>query len=441
MYGMPHQSSWTQYTPIPITADDPIPRVAAYVSRACTNIRVTQRSDIISHRDILILEVHLSTRLSFLVVNIYNDSNSTALDVLISLPLPELPSIVSGDFNLHHSSWSREIKPPPTSSRFEDLINWMDGGRFRLINQRGEITFFRSAATSVLDLTWVNHSALNLGTFREWCVREDLVMGSDHIPVTWELYFSPDDVPFTPMTTPFKFDDEKSLDWTNAYARCLEGQRRTQPEPDDQEDDLAVLNRLTENVMGAMEQASDQCLRRTKFHPKASPWYTEEVARAIAEVRHQRDRTKRMFAALDGPRPTRTRGPTCPITGGPSQKCELYTQTSAVSDDTHPCNVLRDYRTATKNQRKAVRKAKTDWAMEFTGSVEPRDVWKLTSWYRGVRRHTAPPLNRPDGSKAVTPEEKADTLFGSLFQPPPTLDDEQGADPVLPNSCGCNFSC
>ena len=125
--------------------------------------------------------------------------------------------------------------------------------------------------------------------------------------------------------------------------------------------------------------------------------------------------------------------PSLPSYGCPSQKCNLYIQGSATSDDAHPCNILRDYRAATKNQRKVVRKAKTDWAMEFTGNVEPKDVWKLTSWYRGVRRHTAPPLDRPDGSKAVTPEQKADTLFGSLFQPPPTLDDEPGIDPTLPN--------
>lgn len=284
---MPQQSSWTQFTPVPITADNPIPRVAAYVSRACTDIRVTQRSDIVSHRDILILEVHLSPKLSFLVVNIYNDSDSTALDILVSLPLPELPSIISGDFNLHHGSWSREVKPPPVSSRSEDLLDWMDDGRFRLINQRGEVTFFRSAATSVLDLTWVNHSALSLGTFREWHVREDLVTGSDHIPITWELYLSPNDVPFMPMATPFKFSDECSLDWTNAYSRCLEGRRCARPEPAERENDLGVLNHLVEDVMGAMEQASDECLRRTKFHPRASPWYTEEVAKAIAEVRHQ----------------------------------------------------------------------------------------------------------------------------------------------------------
>ena len=52
----------------------------------------------------------------------------------------------------------------------------------------------------------------------------------------------------------------------------------------------------------------------------------------------------------------------------------------------------------------------------------------MLSWSEG---DTAPPLNCPDGSKAITPEENA--LFGSLFQPPPELDNEHGVDPVFPN--------
>ena len=306
-----------QYTPVPITPDNPIPRVSAYVSRACTHVQVTQRSDIVSHRDILILEISLSPKLSFLIINIYNDSSSTALDILLSLPLPNLPSILSGDLNLHHGLWSLENKPPPVSSRSEDFLNWTDDKQYRLINKKGEITFFRSSTTSVLDLTWVNHRALNLGLFQEWQIREDLATGSDHLPITWDLHFSPDDVPFTPMTTPFKFNDEKSSDWTNAYCQYLDDQRLKECGRAEEEEGLWDFNRLVENVMGAMEHASTTCLRRTKFHPKASPWFTEEVSMAIAEVRHQRRRIKQAFAILNGPSPTRKRCPTCPLTGEP----------------------------------------------------------------------------------------------------------------------------
>jgi hypothetical protein len=77
--------------------------------------------------------------------------------------------------------------------------------------------------------------------------------------------------------------------------------------------------------------------------------------------------------------------------------------------------------------------------MEFTSNVKSRDGWKLMSWYKGVRRQTAPPLNRPDGTMAITPEEKADTLFGFLFQPPPELGDEPGVDLVLPGHNTRNF--
>jgi hypothetical protein len=175
---MPQQHSWTQYTPVAIAPDTPIPRVAAYVSKACPGIRVTQRSDLVTHRDILILEISLSPNLSFLVINIYNDSKSTALDVLITLPLPSLPTILSGDFNLHHGLWSVNDRPPPTSPKTEALLEWTDNNRFNLINKAGEVTFFRTTVRSVLDLTWANDRALKSGLLDEWQVREAAVVST-----------------------------------------------------------------------------------------------------------------------------------------------------------------------------------------------------------------------------------------------------------------------
>jgi hypothetical protein len=135
----------------------------------------------VTHRDILILEISLSPKLSFLIINIYNDKKSAALEILTSLPLPNLPTILSGDFNLHHGLWSVSDRPPPTSSKAEDLLNWTDDNRFNLVNKSGEITFFRAATRSVLDLTWANDRALKSGLLEEWQVREDIFVGSDHI--------------------------------------------------------------------------------------------------------------------------------------------------------------------------------------------------------------------------------------------------------------------
>ena len=185
---------------------------------------------------------------------------------------------------------------------------------------------------------------------------------------------------------------------------------------------------LAPSVMTAMERASEETLKQNKFHPRASPWYTEEVAEAITEVRYRRGRVKEATAATGHPRRSRT----APSSPTPSEGMEPTAEEPPSPEETHLRDTLRDYRAATRSQRKIVQKAKRDWAMEFTSSVKARDVWKLTSWYKGVRRQTAPPLNRPDGTKAITPEEKADTLFGSLFQPPPELENEPGVDPVFP---------
>ena len=43
------------------------------------------------------------------------------------------------------------------------------------------------------------------------------------------------------------------------------------------------------------------------------------------------------------------------------------------------------YLRARQYLKRTVRKAKRDWAMDFTTKVEPKNIWKLTSWYKGIR--------------------------------------------------------
>jgi hypothetical protein len=250
------------------------------------------------------------------------------------------------------------------------------------------------------------------------------------IPITWELHCSPTDPPISPGTSPYRFDEDSSEEWVTAYCRHLNDVRPNLRNRDiGLEDDQRAFDELVREVMMAMEQASEETLKRNRFHPRASPWYTEEVAETIAEVRRQRGRVREATASTSS-HPRRT-GST-PSSPTPSRGKEPPTEEPPSPEEVHLQGVLREYRAATRNQRKVVQKAKRDWAMEFTSNVKSRDVWKLTSWYKGVRRQTAPPLNRPDGTKAITPEEKADTLFGSLFQPPPELEDEPGVDPAFP---------
>jgi len=161
-------------------------RVTTYVNRNCSDIKVAVRTDILEHPDIIILDISIAD-FSFLVINLYNDSKNSVIPALMNAKLPDLPTCITGDFNLHHDMWSAGDSAPSHSGKAEDLVDWMTLNGFTLLNQKGEVTFTRQKQTSVLDLTWLNDKALMDDQFQNWQIREDLDIGSDHLPVRWEV--------------------------------------------------------------------------------------------------------------------------------------------------------------------------------------------------------------------------------------------------------------
>ena len=186
IYGMVHQKLWSQFIPVPhLAGTRDMAQVTAYVNKSHISsfFRVSQRTDILEHPDLLILEVGLGNK-SFLLINVYNDEHNLALSILINSPLPDnLPIIITGDFNLHHLSWS---SPDKDESPFSDtFLQWAEPRGFILLNEPEEVTFERSLDSSVLDLTWANRKALPL--IFDWRVHPGLDFASDYFPITWSF--------------------------------------------------------------------------------------------------------------------------------------------------------------------------------------------------------------------------------------------------------------
>uniref|UniRef100_D8Q682 Endonuclease/exonuclease/phosphatase domain-containing protein n=1 Tax=Schizophyllum commune (strain H4-8 / FGSC 9210) TaxID=578458 RepID=D8Q682_SCHCM len=156
------------------------------------DIQVTLRSDIASHRDIMVLDVTQGDDITTLV-HLYNDrrlpATQQASHLLQSITLPtDHPVIVLGDFNLDHPLWSTE--PSRTSPGADELVDWMTDKGFALLNKKGAPTHFprrTSAAPSVLDLTFVNGPAQQLDAAKEWALAPRYQYSSDHIGITFTL--------------------------------------------------------------------------------------------------------------------------------------------------------------------------------------------------------------------------------------------------------------
>jgi len=104
IFGMPNHPEWTLFT-CPDLSQDDYPRVATYVNKRLSKLRFSLRLDIVNHRDISVLAFH-SDHITNFIINIYSNSNQTALHYLrqniINL---EGTIIMTGDFNIRDSDW------------------------------------------------------------------------------------------------------------------------------------------------------------------------------------------------------------------------------------------------------------------------------------------------------------------------------------------------
>ena len=250
IYGMVHQKAWSQFIPVPhLAGTRDMARVTAYVNKSHISsfFRVSQRTDILEHPDLLILEVVLGNK-SFLIINVYNDEHNSALSLLINSPLPDnLPIIITGDFNLHHSSWS---SPEKDESPFADIfLQWAEPQGFILLNEPEEVTFERGLDSSVLDLTWANRKALQL--IFDWRVHPGLDFASDHFPITWSFNrpFSAD-----PPANPdkFKFHPDVEKEWKRSFASLM----RSNPPPLLPDPSISDLNKVISFLNEGLHAAS-----------------------------------------------------------------------------------------------------------------------------------------------------------------------------------------
>ena len=377
----PQQKEWSHYSPLPSeTGKNKPTHTSIYFSKRLSHVKVSQRTDILEHPDITI--IHLETPMSELFMfNIYNDTSNSAMKALLTTTLPNAPIILSGDFNLHHDLWMKDDRLPPTSRNAEDLVEWAETNTFHLLNEKGEITFLRSNASSVLNLTWANDLTFASDLISDWQINYEYLFGQDYIPVTWTLHLSfPPSDPIDEQK--FIFKDDNCGDWCSAFQDKL-------GDLPSQDHDPAHWETITDKFIAAMTHTSIVTSLPSRGKAKPSPWFNKEVKTAIQKVKETR---------LAG-RLARKPNPHLPF---PEDK------------------YLR-YRKVVRQLNRTVKKAKCDWAMVLCEEIGHADIWKLTSWYKGVQKHKSPPLNTPTGT-AYNSKAKFNILFQTFFTTPPNLD-------------------
>jgi len=123
LYGTPNHPEWTLFI-CQDTTQENYARVATYVNKCLAKMRFALRLDIINHRDINVLVFHNNRDTNY-IINIYSDSNQTALQALReSMTNIDKTIILTGDFNIRDNDWDPSFRHH--SFHTDDLITIAD---------------------------------------------------------------------------------------------------------------------------------------------------------------------------------------------------------------------------------------------------------------------------------------------------------------------------
>ena len=186
---------WSTILPVTsLSNTSPRPRTLTYY-KPRADFSITLRSDLIEDRDIQFLDITQTGYPTISIINIYNDTPKGDECILNQLRLQENiiplhPTLLTGDFNLHHPDWSLEDRTHNPDQLATNISEWLTQKNFTLLNKRGEITHLArhpGERPSVIDLSFTNPTATLQDTFKDWAITPDLAMDSDHNAIKFTI--------------------------------------------------------------------------------------------------------------------------------------------------------------------------------------------------------------------------------------------------------------
>ena len=135
--GTCNHPQWRMILPLS-SPSDPIPHVAIFLHSSLTSSLTYSIIPAMNSYTCLGIQIDMDNPLA--IINFYHHiiNKCPHLQHLLSLPLPDGPLIIGGDFNTHSPCWS----PPdlPTSPWASILENWLNGHDLLSLVPEGSIT-------------------------------------------------------------------------------------------------------------------------------------------------------------------------------------------------------------------------------------------------------------------------------------------------------------
>ena len=367
------------------------PRVLTYVRKARKLVYIP-RYDLFNDPDIQAIEIMgIET---FLLYNIYNEKERDyglnpnqgphqgryTIDRLLLNTHLQLPTLLAGDFNLHHPRWNSAARPANTAVA-DSLVSWLDGQQATLaidpevVNEKGG-TYHRSNLRGVSVIDLVFHTSFNKLAWTGW--RYIGGSGSDHEVIAFEA--RPKQLPtssplFKSRPPLFNY---KLADW-DEYSRLISGKEVAITQ---QIDTLTASNdydSIASVITNAILEAAEVSIPRLKPCERSKPWWNLQLTRL----------RKALNSAL--------------------RRYKKY-RTSQLEEE---------YKAAKNTYFQSVRQAKRDHWDDFLQNAIKEDIFKAYSYTkRSAHNSVVPSIEyTKDGRKetAKTFEQKCEAFLTTLF--------------------------
>jgi hypothetical protein len=289
---------WSTILPVASQHENsPRPHTLTYFRpRSDFSITLPVRTDIMEDRDIQILEIAQTNQPTSTIINIYNDSPKGELCILNQLrnnpiALPNHPTLITGDFNLHHPTWSRDDRALDQDQLSTTIAEWLAQENYTLLNKRGEITHLARHAgerASVIDLSFANSEAARLDTFKHWTINPDLSLDSDHNAITFSLDHGLKEIP---NLMPIKYNTKKvdPDEWTKSFDQELKrAETVLAPLLNNKTPSSDQLDVYAETVSEAIQNALAATAPERRPSPNAKPWWDEDLSTATRNIANAR---------------------------------------------------------------------------------------------------------------------------------------------------------
>jgi len=194
-YDTPNHPNWSLFIQNDRNIEN-YPQVAIYINKCLSRMRFSLKKDLINHQDINIIDFHNGQDVNF-IINVYSDSNQTALQVLCNnIRNVGKMLVMTGDFNIRDNNWDPNVHYHSTYT--EDLMSIADSldlDLASLINP-GPTRFADNHhdSNSVLDLVFINPN--NTG-FNKHTLNPDICLPSDHVPLIIDVGIKEENIDIT----------------------------------------------------------------------------------------------------------------------------------------------------------------------------------------------------------------------------------------------------